>query len=140
MLNLNCEINYYRLTLGCNAAKKTKQDKTKLIKPNNPQISIHKIYVYTINTRISNVTFTPQLVLFDRPLTVIYYNDVVYIYIYIYIYTVMGQCGSQGGDLHYCVYRCVYVYMSLDAVYDVNNVYTYIYILDTYMYKVIEII
>ena len=46
----------------------------------------------------------------------------------------MGQCGSQEGDLHYCVYRCVYVYMSLDAVYDVNNVYTYIYIYIRYLY------
>ena len=31
------------LTLGCDAAKKTKQDKTK---PNNPQISIQNIYIY----------------------------------------------------------------------------------------------
>ena len=28
--------------MGCNAAKKTKQDKNKPIKPNNPQISIQK--------------------------------------------------------------------------------------------------
>ena len=31
-----CEIHLYRLILGCNAAKKNKQDKTKPIKPNNP--------------------------------------------------------------------------------------------------------
>ena len=36
--------------MGCNAAKKTKQDKTKPIKPNNSQISIQKIYIYTINS------------------------------------------------------------------------------------------
>ena len=39
-LNLEFEINCYSLILGCNAAKKNKQDKTKPIKPNNPQISI----------------------------------------------------------------------------------------------------
>ena len=44
--------------------KKTKQDKTKPIKPNNPQISIQNIYI--LLTRISNVSFNPQLVLFDR--------------------------------------------------------------------------
>ena len=44
--------------------KTTKQDKTK---PNNPQISIKiYIYIYILLTRISNVTFNPQLVLFDR--------------------------------------------------------------------------
>ena len=44
-LTFKYEIILYRLTLGCNAAKKTKQDKTKPIKPNNPQISIQNIYI-----------------------------------------------------------------------------------------------
>ena len=71
-LNFKCEINVYRFTLRCNAAKKTKQDKTKPIKPNNPQISIPNIYIYILLTRISDVTFNPQLVLFDRlPLMVL---------------------------------------------------------------------
>ena len=43
---------------------KSKQDKTKPIKPNNPQISIQNIYI--LLSRISNVTFNHQLVLFDR--------------------------------------------------------------------------
>ena len=43
---------------------KTKPDKTKPIKPNNPQISIQNMYI--LLTCISNVTFNPQLVLFDR--------------------------------------------------------------------------
>ena len=48
-LHFKCEINLCRLTLGCNAAKKIKQDKTKPIKQNNPQISIQNMYiVYTI--------------------------------------------------------------------------------------------
>ena len=34
------------LTLGCNATKKTKQEKAKPITPNNPQISIQYIYTY----------------------------------------------------------------------------------------------
>ena len=33
-------------TLGCNTATKTKQEKTKPIKPNNPHISIQYIYIY----------------------------------------------------------------------------------------------
>ena len=37
------------LNLRCNAAKKTKQDKTKLIKPNNQQISIQINNSNTIN-------------------------------------------------------------------------------------------
>ena len=37
-LHIKCEINLYRFTLGCNSAKKNKQDKTKAIKPNNLQI------------------------------------------------------------------------------------------------------
>ena len=45
-------------------AKKNKQDKTKRIKPNNPHISIH--YIYMQLTHNSNVTVNPQLVLFDR--------------------------------------------------------------------------
>ena len=48
-LNFKCEINLYRLILGCNAAKKYKQDKTKPIKPNNPQIPI-QYNIYTINS------------------------------------------------------------------------------------------
>ena len=60
-------------------AKKTKQDKTKPIKPNNPQISKQNLG-YILLIRISNVTFNPQLVLFDRLPTHIYiYN--IYIYI-----------------------------------------------------------
>ena len=49
-LHFKCEINLYRLTLGCNAAKKTKHYTTKPIKINNPQISIQKKYIYTINS------------------------------------------------------------------------------------------
>ena len=45
-LNLKSEINFYRLILGCNAAKKNNQDKTKPIKLNNPQISIQHYFVY----------------------------------------------------------------------------------------------
>ena len=45
-LNLKSEINFYRLTVGCNAAKKNNQNKTKPIKPNNPQISIQNICIY----------------------------------------------------------------------------------------------
>ena len=67
---------------------KNKQNKTKPIKPNNPQISIQNIYIYIyiyiLLTPISNVTFNPQLVLFDR-------LPIIIIYIYImfnYIYTV----------------------------------------------------
>ena len=45
-LHFKCEINLYRLTLGCNAAEKNKQDKTKPIDPNNPQISIQNICIY----------------------------------------------------------------------------------------------
>ena len=60
--------------LGCNAAKKNKQDKTKPIKPNDPQIPIRYththiyiyIYIYILLTRISNITSNPQLVLFAR--------------------------------------------------------------------------
>ena len=32
--------------LRCNAAKKNKHDKTKRIKPNNPQIPIQYIHIY----------------------------------------------------------------------------------------------
>ena len=54
--------------------KKNKQDKTKPIKPNNPQISIHKIYI--LLTGISNVTFNPQIVLFNRlPLLITHNSD-----------------------------------------------------------------
>ena len=49
MLNFKCEINMYRLTLGCNAATKTKQYKTKLITHNNLQISIQINNSNTIN-------------------------------------------------------------------------------------------
>ena len=51
------------------------QYKTKPIKPNNPQISIQYI-LYILLTRISNVTFKPQLVLFDHLPNIIFnYND-----------------------------------------------------------------
>ena len=43
-LNFKCEINLYRLILGCNAAKKNKQDN---IKPNNPHIPIQYILIYS---------------------------------------------------------------------------------------------
>ena len=55
--------NKFVEALGCDAAKKTEQDKTKPIKP---QIAMQYIYIYILLTRISNVTFNPQLVLFDR--------------------------------------------------------------------------
>ena len=42
------DASFYRLTLGFNAANKSKQNKTKLINPTTPQISIHNIY--TINS------------------------------------------------------------------------------------------
>ena len=61
-LNFKCEINFYKLTFGCNVAKKTKQEKTKPLKPNNPQISIQ----YILLTYISNVIVNTQLVLFNR--------------------------------------------------------------------------
>ena len=41
------ELSFYRLTLGCNSAKKIKLNKTK---PINPQIAIHNIYIYILYT------------------------------------------------------------------------------------------
>ena len=64
-LNFKCEINLYRLTLGCNAAKK-KPNRTKLNQLNQITTNIYTKYMYILLTRISNVTFNPQLVLFDR--------------------------------------------------------------------------
>ena len=52
--------------MGRNVVKKTKQDKTKQIKPNNPQISIQKyiyIYIYIyINSTVDAISEIIEIV------------------------------------------------------------------------------
>ena len=69
----------YILTLECNEANKLKKDKIILIKPNNPPFQ-YKLITQILLTCISNVTYNPQIVMFDSlPLYMLACTDYVII-------------------------------------------------------------